>query len=141
MSQFAERIGAIGPDAQRRWGTMTAGSMLAHLNRVFEISLGEFEIADRSIPVVRTVLRWLLFHVLPWPKGKAKAPVSTLPESTGDFASERQKVLAALQRFVEAAETDPQRIGINPIVGAQTLSYWRRIHGKHIDHHLRQFGV
>ena len=140
--RITDRLKKIGPDTQRLWGKMQPVEIIAHLRRNVEISLGEVPVKDASVPVVRTLLRWFIFHLAPtWPKGKIKAPPIFLAAPEGDFASEREKLLQSIDRFVEAEGREPSRIVLNPFLGPLPLSYWARIHGKHFDHHLRQFGV
>ncbi len=138
---FSNRIRAIRPDSVRQWGRLRPDEMLAHLNRAVEMSLGEVEVKDESNFLTRTVLRWLIFHVLPWPKGKVKAPAVFLPKPEGTLEEERERLLASMVRFIENLEQSPERRTVNPFLGPTPLIYWTRIHGKHTDHHLRQFGV
>lgn len=138
---FVLRLSAIRSDSQGLWGRMTPAAMAAHLRRTLEISLGEFPVKDRSIPGLRALLRWFVFHLRTWPQGKLKAPEDWTPPPQGDFFAERALLIAAMERFVIAAERDPARTAVSPTFGPMPLSYWRRVHGKHFDHHLRQFGV
>lgn len=138
---LASRVRAIRPDSVRQWGQLTPDEMLAHLNRTVEMSLGEIEVRDESNFFTRTVLRWLIFHVLPWPKGKVKVPAVFLPKPKGTLEEERGRLLASMERFVEHLRTEPGRTTLHPSFGPLTASYWARVHGKHMDHHLRQFGV
>lgn len=136
------RLKSVRPDSKHLWGHMTAPEMLAHLRRGIEISLGEHAVKDRSIPVVRMLIRWLTFNTaFPWPRGKIKAPAEWTPAPREGFEVERIRLLEAVNRFVHVSERDPRRIGVSPLFGPLPLSTWRRIHGKHFDHHLRQFGV
>lgn len=141
LSAFEGRIEALRPGQPPRWGRMTPTQMLAHLHRTLLVSLGEVEVPDRSNWLTRTIGRWLVFHVLPWPKGRAKSPPEYVAEPAGDFVFERDRLVEAMHRFVEAAETEPERRERSPLLGPMTLRYWRRVHGIHFDHHLRQFGV
>lgn len=115
---------------------------MSHLRHTFQISLGEIEEADTSNFFMRTVGRILAFHVFTkWPGGRIKAPDSWTPEPTAAFEVERDQALAALDRFVEAATVDPTRRTVSPLLGPITLDYWQHVHGVHLAHHLRQFGV
>ena len=138
---FKSRLAAIRPNSACCWGTMTPEQMLAHLRRSVEISLGEYAVKDVSNILSRTVIRWLVFHVLPWPKGKLKVPAEWIPEPEEDIETERRRLGEALERFITAAEREPNRRSINPFFGPLSLAYCRRVHGKHFDHHLRQFGA
>lgn len=142
LPAYRARIMSLRPNSERRWGKMDATEMMAHLRRSLELSLNEIEgIEDKSNLFTRTVMRWLAFHVLPWPKGKLKSPPMFFPEFHETFETEREKLLEAMERFIDELEADPEQTGLSPFFGPVTLHYYRRMHGKHMDHHLRQFGV
>lgn len=141
LPEFERRINAVGPNAQRRWGAMTPARMFAHLRIVFEISLEERETRDESRPWLLPVLWFLLFRLWThWPKGLIKATPQFLDDSAEDLEAERALLLAAMRRFVDRAEEDPERLVLEPMLGRVALRKWRRIHGVHTDYHLRQFG-
>jgi hypothetical protein len=143
LDYFTDRINSITVETERLWGTMSAPKMLRHLRLAFEGSLGEMEAQDRSNFLTRTVLRYIVFHLWTnWPKGRIKVPANLTPEPEGDLDFERGKLLTAADRFLAALGEDPARPGgVHPLFGRQTVGYWSRIHGVHMDHHLRQFGV
>ena len=140
--QIVQRLEKIGADTSRKWGVMQPIEMIAHLRRAFEISLGEVEVRDESNFVVRNVLGPIAFSgLLPWPKGKLKTLPVFLATPEGDIEEEKTKLVAAVDRFVEASEKEPEKKALSPAFGWLTLGYWRKVHGIHTDHHLRQFGV
>lgn len=141
LPEFKARFERIGEQSQRQWGELTPAGMLRHLRRITEISLAEIEVQDQSNWFKRTIFCWLVFHVLPWPKGKIKVPPVFLPEAQGDVTLERKALLETLERFVAASEKEPARKTTHPLFGPRTMENWRLIHGKHFDHHLRQFGA
>ena len=102
-AEFRTRLAQVSQDTVGRWGKLNQRGMLAHLQRSFEISLGEIPVPDNSNFFSRTVLRWLIFHVLPWPKGKVKSPNIYTPEPEGDIDEIRGKVLNGMERFLDAA--------------------------------------
>lgn len=139
--QFASRLTAIKPDTKPRWGQMDATKLMRHLSRSFEISLNEVEAEDQSNWFSRHIVKYLVFHLFTnWPKG-LKAPEVFTPEPTENFEKERQSALDAVERFLSIADKEPDRLGLSPFLGPQPMTYWRRIHGVHLCHHLRQFGV
>lgn len=141
VPQIVARIEKLKPGAQRRWGTLDAPGMLRHLRRACELSLGNDPIEDQSNLFTRTVMRFLALYVIPWPKGKIKAPDHFTPPAEGDVASEFAKLKTELQRFAETAAREPGRIRSHPFFGKLTLATWSRVHGLHIDHHCKQFGI
>ncbi len=132
----------ITRETERLWGEMDAAMMFRHLRFNFDLSLGKEKGKDISNVLTRTVLKWLFFHVFTnWPKGKLKAPPYFFPELDGEFEEERRMLEAAMEEFCAAVAEEPERIAPTPLLGRVKLDYWRRIHGIHCDHHLRQFGV
>ncbi|MHC4994904.1 MAG: DUF1569 domain-containing protein [Planctomycetota bacterium] len=135
-----DRVNRLQDESTRRWGTMSAAEVFAHLRLLMEISLEERQAPDVSNPFKRTVMKWIAFYALPFPKG-VKAPVEFTPSTDREVATERAAFLDAFERFEAAADAEPNRAVPHPFFGPCTLSFWRRIHGTHLDHHLRQFGV
>lgn len=139
---FVVRIEGIENDAQRQWGTMAPEKLLRHLTFMFEISLGEREPEKIFMPMPHIVVWYLFFEWFTnWPKGKIEAPPAFFPEPEGAVDIERAACIAGLQRFVDALETTPERTGFSPLLGHIPLRKWARVHGVHLDHHLRQYGV
>ena len=139
---FLARIAALRADSPRRFGTMTPAAMLAHASHTIAMSLGEVLFKDSSNFITRR--RWfvvLTFRYMPWPEGKIKAPPVFFPERVGDFEAERARLIAAIERFLAALRRDPHGLGFSPMLGGQPLTLWRLIHGRHLDHHLKQFGA
>lgn len=142
LSTFERRVNAVGSAEQRQWGTMSAAQMFAHLRIVFEISLEERETEDESRAWLMPILWLLLFRIWTnWPKGRIKASPQFLDDSAENVEAERSQLIAAMRRFVERSEIDPERIVLEPMLGRISLKKWRRVHGVHSDYHLRQFGA
>jgi len=138
---FLGRIAKVQPDSPRQWGELDPAGMMAHLRRSIEISLGEVEVEDISNFLMRTVGKISFLYLLPWPKGKIKAPSQFTPPPEGDLESERARLSEAMDRFLEDLRNNPARRTRNPAMGMLTLRTWSRVHGLHFDHHLRQFGA
>ncbi len=121
---------------------MNVARMFAHLRITFEISLEERAAKDESWPLLLPVLWVLLFEVwTDWPKGKIKASPQFLDDDAEDVEQERSLLLEAMRRFTARAEREPERPVLEPMLGRVSLKKWRRIHGVHVDYHLRQFGA
>ncbi len=140
LPDFERRVNACESTERRQWGTMTLAQMFAHMRITYEISLEERETKDESRAWLMPILWILLFRVWTnWPKGKIKASAQFLDDSAEDVETERAQLIASMRRFVERAESDPDRIVLEPMLGRVSLTKWQRIHGLHSDYHLRQF--
>lgn len=134
------RLEQITAETLPLWGKMRPAQIMCHLRLFFEISLEEVPVEDRSNFITRTVIKKLIFDWFPYPKG-IRVPARYIPEPQESFETERQLLIAAIKRFVETVEQNPERRTISGILGPIPLRYWAHIHGKHLDHHLRQLGV
>jgi hypothetical protein len=144
LPAFTERVRAIQADTPRLWGQMDSTRALRHLIFTFEMSLGIQKIEDKTWktkPIVRELI-YVVFYCwfTNWPKG-LKGPAFMTPEPKGGFADEQAELLRRMEQFVGDLEREPERVAVNPALGAVTLRKWSRALGVHCDHHLRQFGV
>ena len=144
LEALIARLEALRPDAERRWGTLTAGEMLCHLGDSHETVLKR-PMADEPAATVRPrpFLKWIaLYSPLPWSK-KAQTGASVDPRrdgtQPGDFEADRRRAIETLRRVatVPHQELNP----IHGLFGPMSPRDWYRSTYRHVDHHLRQFGV
>jgi hypothetical protein len=139
---FAARFRAIHADTPRLWGSMAPELMMQHVLYMVELSLGERKPEKLFVPIPRFITWTLFFNWFTnWPKGKIKAPPSFFPTPEGDVEKVRNELLSGLYRFVDALDAKPGQTGFTPLLGDINLQKWARVHGVHMDHHLRQFGA
>jgi hypothetical protein len=142
LARLEARLNALRPDAAPLWGKMVPGEMLCHLADFLAQAVGKREVPDQSSLFLRTVVRFLLVNAMPMPKGAPTSPAllasrgGTLP---ADFEADRERVLALMRE--NAARPANRPFARHPAFGQLShrergLTSW-----KHIDHHLRQFGV
>ena len=142
LPDFERRIKALDVNAARQWGTLSLPRMFAHLRITFEISLEEREVKDESRAWLMPILYFLLFQLwTDWPKGKIKASPQFLDDAAKDADAERALLVESMSRFVQRSESEPDRVVLEPMLGRISLKRWRRVHGVHVDYHLRQFGA
>lgn len=142
-ADILRRIDALTPEAQRKWGRMSVGGMVCHLNDAFELVMGERETSLRSTLFFRTVGRFAALSTpMPWPKGAPTSPEADQEQTgtpPGDFEADREKLRRLMERFTAAANAD--RLAPHPLFGPLGRGEWGRWAYRHCDHHLRQFGV
>ena len=137
------RVKAVRPDSDRRWGRMTAHQMVCHLADCNRVALGEVVVIASPSRLPRGIVKWVsLYTPLPWPKG-----LPTNPELDQDVAGTRP---GAFARDVAALEVTVGRLTSragrgdwppHPDFGEMSEGDWLRWAYRHMDHHLRQFGV
>lgn len=142
LSRVREILNQLTDDTPRRWGSLTPAAMLRHLRETIDVSIGDSPCADFGNFFTKTPLvQYLITEILPWPKGGLKVPDTLLPATSATVAQERALLLQALERFVHILETDPQRTTQHSAFGMVPVSRWSRIHGRHFEHHFRQFRI
>jgi hypothetical protein len=125
-----------------RWGRMDCLQMLAHLTDGVRMALGELAI-DRAAVEVPAFLKWApvrhaAIHWLPMPKG-AQTARELVTRRAVSCDEERESLKRALKQLaaLEGAQVWPN----HPAFGRMGSRDWGALMYKHIDHHLRQFGV
>lgn len=133
------RIARITPETPRVWGRMDAAQMFSHCAEVQEVLDGKALVGTPwFLAPFGGLMRRFLLSERPFPEGARTHPQY---EESGprDFETQRTRLLTVLQSF--APDSGPPGIRRHPLFGplaprdAGWLSY------KHLDHHLRQFGV
>lgn len=142
LAELERRIRSLQPDSPRLWGTMTPASMLCHVADVLAQAVGKREETDRSNVFTRVLLRPLVLHVMPMPKGAPTGPGldptkgGTKPEG---FEQDRDRVLSLLAENASRPAHEP--FATHPFFGPMNHAERGILTWKHTDHHLRQFGV
>lgn len=142
MAEIRGRIEGLSPDNRALWGKMNVNQMMCHVTDGFLMSMGERPLPDESNFFSRTFIKFLVLHVIKMPKEVPTMPgLDQMKEGTkpGEFEGNRRAVLDALDRLrnlpVDHAWASHPKFG--PLNGRE----WGILGYKHIDHHLRQFGV
>lgn len=142
-AELHRRLDGFRPDAEGRWGRMTAHEAVTHMTDAFRMGLGERPVPDKSTWLLRTFGRWIGFHTpLPWPKG-FRAPRELDQERGGTAPESWDRDLAALHDALDRFVAEPDRLegNIHAAFGALSRREWGVWGYRHTDHHLRQFGL
>jgi hypothetical protein len=139
--EIRERIGRLCPTSQRQWGKMTAPQAMAHCSLAMEWAVGD-TVAPRMF-VGRILGPLVKSQVVKddKPLGRnAPTAKSLVISDDRELGKECQRLSALVERF---AAGGPQGCTKNPhtFFGQMTPEEWATMMYKHLDHHLRQFGV
>jgi hypothetical protein len=137
-NEVRSRVRALEPAAQPLWGKMTVDQMLHHANIVLMESLGEHTARPNIRGLPEPLVRWAILN-FPWGKGAPTRPDMLIPAGQRyDFDDERSRCLVMIDRFLARPMDAPWPRAAN---FAMTGRHWSQLQYKHLDHHLRQFGV
>ena len=138
------RVKMLTSASRREWGRMTVQQMLERLSLPIRTAMGENPVPSKNKKFMQMrVAKILIIHVVPWPKGRASTANEydeVLNNRTGPGVAEGRATLVALvERF---ANLPPNAaLGEHPTFGIMSRAEWGHLQYKHIDHHLKQFGV
>jgi hypothetical protein len=139
--EMKQRITKLRPDSERLWGKMNPAQALEHCSRGMEMALG-----DRTPPrvLVGRIMGWM---VKPMALGNDEPMRRNSPtakelvvQDERDLVTERARLCGLIDRFAAAG---PKGCTRHPhaFFGRLTPEEWAILMYKHLDHHLRQFGV
>lgn len=137
-SEILGRLRALRPDAERRWGTMTAPRMVAHLIDQMSHTLADVPVEDMPGWMRNPVIKIMAIYVLPWPKGRIKGPAGAFVTKPGQWSTDLTTLEKQLARLAE--KRSQTQWPDHPKFGAMNGRDWAVFCYKHFDHHLRQFG-
>jgi len=138
-SSLLRRLGVLTPERTPRWGRMSPSQMVCHLIAAFRASLNELPVGPPAGPLSLFPLNWLVIHVLPWPQGKVESPPEFLSVPATTWAAD----VATLRSLIDRAAAQGPEASWPPsrVFGRISGATWGALHRKHVDHHLRQFGL
>lgn len=140
-AQTIKRLKALTESTERKWGTMTPAQMLRHCRSQLEFIQNPKEDAKVYKTMLRfSPVRWLALYGFPWPKNSQTAPEMDVTKKlvdTADFETELKLLLESLQNLYHAGHVE----AVHPLFGKMGKNQWGRVVWKHLDHHLRQFGL
>jgi uncharacterized protein DUF1569 len=141
VEEVKRRVAQLRPDSERLWGKMNAAQSVAHCSAGLEWALG-----DKTPPrvLVGRIFGWI---VKPLALGNDEPMRRNSPtvkdlvvQDERDLGTERERLCGLIDRF---ATTGPEGCTTHPhsFFGRLTPEEWSILMYKHLDHHLRQFGV
>jgi hypothetical protein len=141
---ITQRIMRLQPESKRQWGNMTLPQTLAHCTSGMQMAMGTLNPKRVSFPanVLGLMIKPLVFgNDKPMRRNSPSSPeLFTANHGQSDFDRERVKLLAMISSFASKGEAGCSRHP-HPFFGPLKPQQWAILMYKHVDHHLRQFGV
>ena len=140
-SELIARIEKLTGDEKAVWGKMSLEQMLSHLVQTGDLPF-ETIMDDHSNVVSRTLLKPLVLYVLQIPKDVKVGPELDQQQNgrkPQGVDADRSNLIEAINKLAALPENH-DCLG-HPFFGKMSAKQWAVLAHKHIDHHLRQFGV
>jgi hypothetical protein len=141
VAEVKERVAQLKPESEHLWGKMNAPQAVAHCSAGIEMALGEKFLPRHVMGRIlgRVVKPLALRDDEPMHRNSPTAK-GLVVQNDRDLATERERLCGLIDRFATAG---PQGCTTHPhsFFGRLTPDEWAILMYKHLDHHLRQFGV
>lgn len=134
------RINSLTVYSKNEWGKMNVSQMLKHSQQPLLVAFGDKKLKRGLMGILfgnmakKTLLKPEQF------KRNLPTDPSFLVKDQKEFEEEKQKLIELVKRFAASGPAgickDP-----HPFFGKLTVDEWDILQIKHLDHHLRQFGV
>jgi Protein of unknown function (DUF1569) len=135
------RIVRLLPDSERLWGKMTSAQAMAHCSMSMEWAVGEKTPPRMFVGrILGAFVKPMVFKDdAPLRRNSPTSPV-LIVQGDRNLEIERERLRGLVDRFCQAGQ---QGCTTHPhsFFGRLTPEEWAILMYKHLDHHLRQFGV
>ena len=137
-NEIRERLDKLSESSERQWGKMTHGQMLHHCQGPFNIILGKNDYGMKTNWLAILIFKKSLYNDKLWKKNlpTAKFLKETEPR---DFTTEKKQLETLLDEL--HSQREREHWPDHPGFGKFTKQQYGQMQYKHLDHHLRQFGV
>lgn len=140
LDEVLSRIDSLRPTSQRAWGKMDAAQMMAHCAITMDIASGRLNLPRILIGrLIAPFIKSIYTNEKPFGKDSPTGKELVVADLR-DFAREQQQLKEKVRQFSQGGEVGCTRHP-HPFFGSLTPQSWARGMYKHLDHHLRQFGV
>ena len=141
-NQVKTRLGKLRPQSERHWGKMTPAQMLAHCSVSMQWAVGEVVPEKGALParLLGRLVKPLVFRNEDPLRKNSPTAKSLIVGDQPDLDRERQRLSGLIDQFAAGGAAGCTK---NPhtFFGKMTPEQWAILMYKHLDHHLRQFGV
>ena len=137
--EIIDRINRLTSGSTAQWGKMNVSQMLAHAQVPIKVSLGEVKLKRGLIGILfGSLAKKQLLNDKPFKKD-LPTDRSFIIQGIPDFEKEKKALMELVQRLGKSSTNLTNEP--HPFFGKMKVNEWDTLMIKHLDHHLRQFGV
>ena len=139
-----QRILQLRLESERQWGSMAVAQTLAHCTSGIEMAMGVIRAKRAPFPanLLGPLIKPLVFRDdKPMRRNSPSSPELFSADPTQcELQRERSRLIAAIDSFASQGAACCSSYP-HPFFGPLKPEQWAILMYKHVDHHLRQFGV
>lgn len=138
--ELLERLGKLEANSERQWGKMTPSQMMEHVARAIEMAISK-EPKKQILPgkLFSRFFRKEYLGPDPFKRNRPTGPWLIVRDEP-DFESTRDRLYKLITKLYHSGESATDG-DVHPFFGPLTGKQWGETQYKHVDHHLRQFGI
>lgn len=136
--EILERVNQLNENTVGQWGKMNVGQMVWHCQVPLRTAIENKKTTVKGNPLIRWFFKKSLYNDTPWRKNLPTAPMAKTKEDK-DFHTELETLKKLIHDVYQIR--DRKVWNPHPLFGNFTREQWGQLQYKHLDHHLRQFGV
>ncbi len=138
--EILNRIDKLSQSSKPQWGKMNVAQMLAHCSSFQDIAMGNSFSARGWLGIlIGNFVKPIFYNDKPLVQNMSTIPTILIVDEK-EFETEKeelkQKIITFQNNGPEKCTTHP-----HPFFGKLTSEQWGKGTYKHLDHHLKQFGV
>jgi hypothetical protein len=138
--ELLERLGRLAPDTEKQWGKMSSSQMMEHAARALEMATGRVPLDQKFIgKAIGWIFKGGFLSESPMPKNAPTGPTLKIADEP-HFEETRERLKELITHFHGLGESGTDG-NVHGFFGPLTGKQWGETQYKHVDHHLRQFGV
>ncbi|MEC1528492.1 DUF1569 domain-containing protein [Bacillus spizizenii] len=140
LEEILNRMDKLSPLSKPQWGKMDVAQMLAHCSSFQDIAMGlSFPARGWLGILIGNFVKPIFYNDKPLAQNMSTIPDILIVDEK-EFKTEKdilkQKIITFQSNGPEKCTTHP-----HPFFGKLTSEQWGKGIYKHLDHHLKQFGV
>ncbi|TXG38781.1 DUF1569 domain-containing protein [Seonamhaeicola maritimus] len=139
--EILNRINKLKVSNKPHWGKMSVSQMVKHCHRPIEVAMGTKELSANLGFMKKMIFKLFkssLYNNKPWKEGIPTAPEYVVRDNP-EFKTEKERLQTLVNEFHSL--NDKTDWAAHPLFGNLSKEQWGKAQYKHLDHHLRQFGV
>lgn len=138
-------LNGLATEDKGKWGKMNGQQMVEHLSAIFRISSGKL-----NLPLVTPLENLPKYKEFLMSEKEfrenTKAPAQYIPDEPIPLKfANMQEALRILEKsigeFFTSFSVDEEKKTLHPVFGELNFAEWVQLHHKHVNHHLKQFGL
>jgi hypothetical protein len=139
--QVKQRINTLRIDSERKWGKMSVAQSIAHCTSGLQMALGEIKPPRALIgSLIGSVIKPKVLGNDEQFRRNSPTVRELVIHGEPNLDAERVRLCSLIDKFVSGG-TSVCTTHPHPFFGPLTPAEWAVLMYKHLDHHLRQFGV